>query len=156
MHNLFDYFKEDLIFLDFESDNQINFFGKIYKILEERGDVKFSFLTSIIEREKEFPTGLDLGKYKIAIPHTNPEHINTEAIVFVRNKDRIIFRDMGMDLNDLETDFIFVLLVKKNGEQIEVLENLMNLLSEEILLEKLETVKTREEAYNLLKEKLKK
>ena len=39
MHNLFDYFKKDLIFLDFESDNQINFFGMIYKILEERGDV---------------------------------------------------------------------------------------------------------------------
>ena len=47
MHNLFDYFKRDLIFLEFESDNQINFFGKIYKILEERGDVKFSFLNSI-------------------------------------------------------------------------------------------------------------
>ena len=155
MHNLFDYFKKDLIFLEFESDNQINFFGKIYKILEERGDVKFSFLNSIIEREKEFPTGLDLGKYKIAIPHTNPEHINTEAIVFVRNKNKIVFRDMGMDLNDLETDFIFVLLVKKNGEQIEVLENLMNLLSEEKLLDKLKNAQTEEEAYNLLREKIK-
>lgn len=153
MHNLFDYFKRDLIFLDFESDNQINFFGKIYKILEERGDVKFSFLNSIIEREKEFPTGLDLGKYKIAIPHTNPEHINTEAIVFVRNKNKIVFRDMGMDLNDLETDFIFVLLVKKNGEQIEVLENLMNLLSEEKLLDELKNSETEEDIYNLLREK---
>ena len=154
MQNLFDYFKKDLIFLDFESDNQINFFGKIYKILEERGDVKFSFLTSIIEREKEFPTGLDLGKYKIAIPHTNPEHINKEAVIFVRNKNKVIFRDMGMDLNDLETDFIFVLLVKKNGEQIEVLENLMNLLSEEVLLDKLKDVKTEEEVYEKKKEKL--
>ena len=156
MLDLFDYFKKDLIFLDFESDNQINFFGKIYKILEERGDVKFSFLTSIIEREKEFPTGLDMGKYKIAIPHTNPEHINNEAVVFVRNKKRIIFRDMGMDLNDLETDFIFVLLVKKNGEQIAVLENLMNLLSDERLLDKLKDIKREEEIYSLLKEKLSK
>ena len=60
-----------------------------------------------------------------------------------------------MDMNDLETDFIFVLLVKKNGEQIEVLENLMNLLSEEKLLDKLKSAQTEEEVYNLLKEKIK-
>ena len=58
-------------------------------------------------------------------------------------------------MNDLETDFIFVLLVKKNGEQIEVLENLMNLLSEEKLLDKLKSAQTEEEVYNLLKEKIK-
>lgn len=62
---------------------------------------------------------------------------------------------MGMDLNDLETDFIFVLLVKKNGEQIEVLENLMNLLSEEKLLDELKNSETEEEVYNLLREKIK-
>jgi mannitol/fructose-specific phosphotransferase system IIA component (Ntr-type) len=156
MINLFDYFKEELIFLDFESDNQINFFGKIFKILEERGDVKYSFLTSIIEREKEFPTGLNFGKYNIAIPHTSPEHINNEAVVFVRNKNKIVFRDMGMDLDDLETDFIFLLLVKKNGEQIEVLEKLMELLLLEEVLDKLKIIKSKEEAYNLLKEKLNK
>ncbi len=60
-----------------------------------------------------------------------------------------------MDLNDLETDFIFVLLVKKNGEQIEVLENLMNLLSEEKLLDELKNSETEEEVYNLLREKIK-
>ena len=60
-----------------------------------------------------------------------------------------------MDLNDLETDFIFVLLVKKNGEQIEVLENLMNLLSEEKLLDELKNSETEEDVYNLLREKIK-
>ena len=60
-----------------------------------------------------------------------------------------------MDLNDLETDFIFVLLVKKNGEQIEVLENLMNLLSEEKLLDELKNSETEEDIYNLLREKIK-
>ena len=92
MLHLFDYFDKELMFLDFECDNQINFFGKMYKILEKRGDVKDSFLNSIIEREKEFPTGLDLGKYKIAIPHTNSEHVNAEKIIFIRNKEKIIFK----------------------------------------------------------------
>ena len=155
MVNLLDYFNKDLMFLDFESDDQINFFGKMYKILEERGDVKFSFLDAIIGREKEFPTGLDLGKYKIAIPHTNQEHVNTEAIVFVRNKKKIVFRDMGMDVNDLETDFIFLLLVKNNGRQIQVLENLMNLVSEDEILDQLKTAATNEEAYEIFKNKIK-
>lgn len=35
MHNLFDYFKRDLIFLDFESDNQINFLVRFTKYLKK-------------------------------------------------------------------------------------------------------------------------
>ena len=156
MLHLFDYFDKELMFLDFECDNQINFFGKMYKILEKRGDVKDSFLNSIIEREKEFPTGLDLGKYKIAIPHTNSEHVNAEKIIFIRNKEKIIFRDMGLDLNDLETDFIFLLLVKNNGRQIQILEQLMNLLTDEEILLKLEKAKDKEEVYKLFENKISK
>ena len=44
------------------------------------GYVKESYSDAIIEREKKYPTGLPTGEICVAIPHTDPEHVNDAAI----------------------------------------------------------------------------
>ena len=68
-----DYFKEENIFFDFEANDRNDFLSKIGEILFKKKYVNKGFVNSIIEREENYPTGLDFGEYKIAIPHTNPE-----------------------------------------------------------------------------------
>ena len=92
------YFKRENIFLDFDANDRKDFLSKISKILFEKKYVKEGFDDSIIEREEQYPTGLDFGEYKIAIPHTNPEYVNEEGIITVKLKKPIIFRDMGLDI----------------------------------------------------------
>ena len=106
-----DYFKEENVFLKFEAENRDEFFSKIGEILLEKKYVKKEFIASIKEREKSYPTGLNFGEYNIAIPHTNPEFVNEEGIVAVRLKNPVIFRDMGMDENDLEVLLVFFSLM---------------------------------------------
>ena len=119
------YFKEENIFLNFDVNDRKDFLSKISKILFEKKYVKEGFNDSIIEREEKYPTGLDFGEYKIAIPHTDPEYVNEEGIVTVKLKNPIIFRDMGLDENDLEVSVIFVLLVQKGEEQVNLLTKLL-------------------------------
>ena len=49
-------------------------------ILYKKGYVKESYTSAILEREKQFPTGLKTPGINIAMPHTYPEHVIKPAI----------------------------------------------------------------------------
>ena len=144
------YFKEENIFLNFNANDRKDFFSKISKILLEKKYVKEGFDDSIIEREEKYPTGLDFGEYKIAIPHTDPEYVNEEGIVTVKLKNPIIFRDMGLDENDLEVSVIFVLLVQKGEEQVNLLTKLMFLLEQKEVYNAIRNASDKEEILRIL------
>ena len=97
-----------------------------------------------------YPTGLDFGEYKIAIPHTDPEYVNEEGIVTVKLKNPIIFRDMGLDENDLEVSVIFVLLVQKGEEQVNLLTKLMFLLEQKEVYNAIRNASDKEEILRIL------
>lgn len=62
--------KKELITINNDSKTIEEFFTNASDILMERGYVKESFLDAILEREKKYPTGLEMPKIVIAIPHT--------------------------------------------------------------------------------------
>ena len=144
------YFKRENIFLDFDANDRKDFLSKISKILFEKKYVKEGFDDSIIEREEQYPTGLDFGEYKIAIPHTNPEYVNEEGIITVKLKKPIIFKDMGLDENDLEVSVIFVLLVQKGEEQVNLLTKLMSLLEQKEVYNTIKNASDKEEILRIL------
>ena len=52
-------FDKNLVFC-LQSDNQEHLFNQVANLLEERKIVTPSYRTALIEREKSFPTGLDM------------------------------------------------------------------------------------------------
>ena len=69
------FFSKDLVFC-LEADNQEQLFDQVATLLEEKKVVTDTYRSALIEREKMFPTGLDmefLGKDlpNVAIPHTD-------------------------------------------------------------------------------------
>lgn len=147
-----DYFKEENIFLDFEANDRNDFLSKIGNILFEKKYVNKGFSDSIIEREKNYPTGLDFGEYKIAIPHTNPEFVNKEGIIAVKLQKPIIFRDMGLNENDLEVSVIFVLLIQKGEEQVNLLTKLMSLMEQKKVYDSIKNASDKKEILKILSE----
>ena len=147
-----DYFKEENIFLDFEANDRNDFLSKIGNILFEKKYVNKGFSDSIIEREKNYPTGLDFGEYIIAIPHTNPEFVDKEGIVVVKLQNPIIFRDMGLNENDLEVSVIFVLLIQKGEEQVNLLTKLMSLLEQKEVYDSIKNTSDKKEILQILSE----
>ena len=54
-------FREDLLFVDMNSDSLEDVVKLIGKKMLEKGYVKESYVEAVLEREKKLPTGLELG-----------------------------------------------------------------------------------------------
>lgn len=147
--------KEELIFLDYEASDKEELLQSLSNILREKGYVKDTFASKIIEREKVFPTGLNTGEVQVAIPHTDAIHVENAAIVFVKLKNSVTFKEMGSGVNDVNANLIFMLAVKNPKEQVNVLSKLMSILSNGEILKKLYESKTKEEVYKILSDILK-
>lgn len=69
--------KPELVFFDFEAADRLDFFKKLGKKLKEGGYVKDSWLDAILEREKNYPTGLECASISVALPHVDPENLSS-------------------------------------------------------------------------------
>jgi len=72
--------REDLILLNVEGETREDIFKQVAELFVEKGIAKDTYYQGLLDREAEFPTGLPIGDYNIAIPHTYPEHYNDIGI----------------------------------------------------------------------------
>lgn len=142
------------IYLDLEFKNKIELFKYMSDIFLKKGYVNENYLNALIEREKKYPTGLSFPTFNIAIPHTSPEFIKKQNIIIIRLKTPILFRDMGLDENDLEVKMIFMLLINKGDEQVTILMNLMHLLEKGNIYKDMIDASDEEEMYKLIINKI--
>ena len=101
---------EDLIFLNYKTTNFKNLIEELSHILYKKGYVKESYTSAILEREKQFPTGLKTPGINIAMPHTYPEHVIKPAV---------------------PAKLIFMLAVTDPKGHLEILSKLMSIFSQE-------------------------
>ena len=106
-------FDKNLVFC-LQADNQEHLFNQVANLLEERKIVTPSYRTALIEREKSFPTGLDmefLGKDlpNVAIPHTDIEHNLAEKVVVVRLNRAVTFHNMIAPDKEVEVSLLRIL-----------------------------------------------
>ncbi|WP_422445474.1 PTS sugar transporter subunit IIA [Thermoanaerobacterium sp. DL9XJH110] len=121
------WFEEELIIPDIEATS----FEEVLKILSEslhrKGYVKDGFYEKLIERERNFPTGLPVeGDVKAAIPHASPEYVNKSAIAVGILKKPVTFVEMGTRDRFVECRIVFLLAIKDSKRHLEVLKRLMD------------------------------
>lgn len=143
-----DLFDENLVFYDLEVDTNEELLTKLSKELEERKFVKESFKDAIIERERRFPTGLPSEFLKIAIPHSDIEHVNKSCISIIKPKKPVIFSEMGNSTRTIPVDLVFVLAVNDSKKHLNVISKLINLFSEKNFMSKLKLVGNKKELFN--------
>lgn len=126
------------------------------KILAEEfmksGVAKDTFLNGIIEREKVFATGLSLENMCVAIPHTDPEHVNRTQVGFMSLNEPVEFIEMGTDDKVIPVTMLFMLALKEAHEQLDMLMKLMDVFQDNELMEKFSKVDNYEDYYALIKE----
>lgn len=103
--------------------------------LLKEGYVKDSYESAIIEREKNFPTGLLTEIIGIAIPHTDSKHVEKEGIILSILEDPVEFNAMGGTSDDIvKVGMIFMLAIKEKEVQLEMLQKLVAMFQDEIKL----------------------
>lgn len=123
-------FDERAIFLHKDISNQEEALDFIAKELEQKNVVTSEFNTAILERERNYPTGLSLENgIGLAIPHTDADKVIKEQIGFLSTVNPVKFKQMGNNEKTVDVNAIFVLCLNSPEEQLEMLQNLMNMFS---------------------------
>ena len=74
-----EYVKEELILLNLDISNRNDLFRQLSEIFQERGYINEGFYDFIVEREENYPTGLDLGTqlpFLTGIQNTLSNHLS--------------------------------------------------------------------------------
>lgn len=127
-------FASNAVFVS-DADNQDEVFAEIYGHLVADGYVTGDFLEHVVQREHEYPTGIDTSPISsdlpnIAIPHTEGEFVNTCLIVPVKLNHEIKFNNMIDPSQELNVKFLFMILNNNPEGQANILAQIMDFLAQ--------------------------
>lgn len=150
------FFSKDLVFC-LEADNQEQLFDQVATLLEEKKVVTDTYRSALIEREKMFPTGLDmefLGKDlpNVAIPHTDTIHNLTENVVVVRLAKAVTFHNMIAPDKEVEVSLLFFIINNSSSSQTNILSQLMDFFTGNGHLEALSKITEPEALFQYISE----
>lgn len=141
---------EELVFLDIDKDDNVEVLEFLSNELVDKGYVKPSFLEGVLEREKVYPTGIDTGDIKVAIPHTDSEHVLESCIAVGVLEKPVVFKDIVDPNGMVDVDIVFILAIAEAENQVQVLTKLMSIFSEKELLNNIYN-SDKEGIYKILK-----
>lgn len=145
--------KEGLIFPKLEASNSKEVFEKVGGKFIKEGYCKESYIDALVNRESEFPTGIDVDGFGIAIPHTDISHVNKAGIAIATLENPVKFIQMGTDDEEVEAKVIFMLAVDDPKKHLELLQNVLAVLQDKEVLNKLSNADKCNEIINIVKEK---
>ncbi len=116
------------------------------------GYVKESYIQAIQDREANYPSGLPMGDIKIAIPHTDAEHVNQSIICFARAAEDLEFSVMGDPSQKIPVRLISMFALKEKKKIGDLLETLIVTYQDNDTLQALLDAKDEEAMYAILHE----
>ena len=147
---ILEYLSKNRIKMNLEGKNKAEVIKEMAQIFVKDGilstDDLDEFISSIYEREKLSPTGMQDG---VAIPHARTHLVKKMSLALGISKTGVDFDSM----DDEPSKLIFMIAAPEDakGEHLDLLAEIAKLSFEEELVEKIESVETVEEVLNLLK-----
>ena len=145
-----EFLKEDCIIENLEAATKEEALTLMSTILLQKGYVKESFPEAILEREKHYPSGLPMEGHKIAIPHTDADHVKKSVILFARLAQPLEFSSMGDPDEKLEVRLISMFALAEKKEIGKMLEVLISAYSDNDVLEAILKAPSAKEIYQIL------
>lgn len=146
--SLKDALSEETCYTNIEAASQEEALHIIASKMYERGIVKKDYERHVIQREKEYPTGLPLNGYKVAIPHTDSKYVNKTTICVASLNQPIDFRVMGGREEKTSVSVIMMMAIKEPHAQLETLQELIHLVQDDKMMKELVAAKDGKEIYH--------
>lgn len=140
---------KDLVVLNYIAKDRRHIIEELGKLALDRGYINPEFITKLLEREEEFPTGLETV-YPIAIPHVGGNCIQSFLAVATVHEP-VVFNAMDGSGKELGVRAIFLFGITNPKQQVEVLKKFIFAFREEKNLKKLLEMQDKTEALELLK-----
>jgi PTS system galactitol-specific IIA component len=146
-----DLLRQDCIIENLVADTKEDAITQMGTFLLSKGYVKDSFIPAILEREQKYPSGLPMDGHKIAIPHTDSEHVNESVILFARLAKPLEFSSMGDPDTKIQVQLISMFALKEKKKIGYILEVLINTYQENATLEAILQAKSVQDIYSILR-----
>lgn len=145
-------FDADFIYPKLEAESFSDAVRKLSAKLIDRGYVEQSYPDKVIEREKGFPTGIQLFSMVVGIPHTEAQYVKKTMVSVATLTKPIKINNMINPKESLETKMLFMIAMADPKGQVEILQTLMGLFKKTSVLEKIASEDSSESICKLLKE----
>lgn len=139
---------EDLIALDFEAKDRQLLLKELGRRVLAKGYIYEEFIEKLLEREEEFPTGLETI-YPIAIPHVGG-YCKDSFLAVAILKEPVIFNAMDGTGKELSIRSVFMFGITDPEDQVEVLKRFIFAFREEVNLKKIQGMTSVKETLELL------
>lgn len=114
--------------------------------LNSIGVVKGTYGDSVIERENKYPTGIDTEPIPVAIPHSEREEVIKTAILVGQTRENgVRFQKIEGDGAWIHSKVIFMLAVDTDQGQLEVISQLMDVIQDPDVVQRIAAAETAEE-----------
>ena len=117
--------------------------GQLGNYAIDQGLAKAGFTEGLLERERNFPTGIQ-ARTGIAIPHSEQEYTITPTLIIALLENKTEFRPMGGG-SMVPVEVVFLLLLNKEEKQVEMLGSIVEFIQDEEKMAVLKTAKQPEE-----------
>ena len=128
---------EDLIVMGVDAQDAEDAIRQVGQYLLKGGYVKDTYIDAVAQREVEYPTGLQLRKAGIAMPHTAGIHVNRPAVCVARLAHPVTFCHMGDPDTKVEAEMLFMMAIQNPDEQIDTLAKVMGVFVNDAAVEEL-------------------
>lgn len=145
-----EYFKKELVFYDLSVADKGEFFAILSQKACSLGKVTDEFEVNVKKREDNFPTGIQLEDFAVAIPHTDAEYVKEEFIAVAVFKEPVKFSSMEDASAILDVRAAFMLGLNQPHSQLEVLTELMGIFQNKETMAKIINSSSKEELENII------
>lgn len=144
---------ENLIIPDLKAGSSEEIFRTLGGLLISEGYCRESYVDALTKRERDFPTGINMGKIGIAIPHTDKEHVKKGAVAIGVLQEPVHFFQMGTTDERVDARLIFMLAVEDPKVHLVFLQRILQVLQDQKVLEKIIKTKDKQQIIEIIKEK---
>ncbi len=134
----------DLIKINLDAATNKDAIKELGELMRKKDYVKQDYIEAVLKREETLPTGLNIGEMCVAIPHTDPIHVNAAAVAVGRLNMPVKFHSMIDPSKELDVKVVFLLAVKDPQKQVELLTKLMALFQNVDVLKQIEAADNKE------------
>lgn len=143
-------FVPELVMTNLSADDSTDAIHKLSKLLTSKNYVSEDYAGKVIEREKEYPTGLQTKGPAIAIPHAFDDGINGNHVAIGVLKNPVKFHSMEDMDAEVDVKIMFMLAIGGSHEQLEMLQFLMKVFQHGELLNTLVAADSNEKICDCL------
>jgi galactitol PTS system EIIA component len=143
-------FRRDLCWVRMVAENRSEVLHRLSRTLLEQGLVRPTFEEAVLAREACSPTGLPLPGRKIALPHTDPEHVLRPAIAVCTLDRPVGFGEMGNPRQELSVEVVAMLALPDHQSAQHELVRLVERCQDPVFVDELWSAPTADELWALL------